>query len=73
MSFVGQIGVGAERMVYLRLGFAYRLGLPYGRFRAVFFLISIVGDTFWGSFLVARSMHSMYKQVVLKVVLLGRG
>ena len=43
MSFVGQIGVGAERMVSSRLGVAYRLGLQCGRFRVVaWYLRSVI-------------------------------
>ena len=43
VSSVVQIGVGAERLFFLRLGLAYGLSLPYGRFRAVFcYILSVI-------------------------------
>ena len=43
VSSVVQIAVAAERLLFLRLGFAYGLSVPYGRPRAVFcYLLSVV-------------------------------
>ena len=43
VSFVGQIGVGAEHKASLRLGVASRVDLSCGRFRAVvWYLRSVI-------------------------------
>ena len=72
VASVARVGFGVGRLVFWMLGVFFWPESPVCEVSCGF-LLSVIGDNFWGRCLVSKTRHLVYKQVVLWGVLSGRG